>query len=71
MQVSVPSRNGPRVTAHEHPIEEIAAEDHFGFLGVRIPRSKSVADHLLGAKRAKGRVEKSRPGPVLRFRFRY
>jgi hypothetical protein len=45
MQVSVPNRNGPRATALEHPIEDVAAEDHFGFLGVRIPRSKSVADH--------------------------
>ena len=46
MQVSVPDRDGPRATALEHPIEDVATEDHFGFLGVRIPRSKSVADHL-------------------------
>jgi hypothetical protein len=29
----------------EHPIENVAAEDHFSFLAVRIPRSKPVADH--------------------------
>ena len=45
MQVSVPNRDGPRATALEHPIEDVAAEDHFGFLGVRMPRSKSIADH--------------------------
>ncbi len=45
MQVSVPNRDGLRATALEHPIEDVAAEDHFGFLGVRIPRSKSVTDH--------------------------
>jgi len=33
------------VTVLEHPIENVAAEDHFSFLGVRIPRSKPVADH--------------------------
>ncbi len=45
MQVSVPNRDGSRATALEHPIEDVAAEEHFGFLGVRIPRSKPVADH--------------------------
>ena len=45
MHVSLPDRHRPRATALEHPIEDVAAEDHFGFLGVRIARSKSVADH--------------------------
>ena len=45
MQVSVPNRDGPRATALEHPIEDVAAEDHLGRLGVRIPRSKPIADH--------------------------
>jgi hypothetical protein len=31
----------------EHPIENVAAEDHFSFLAVRTPRSKLVADHRL------------------------
>ncbi len=35
----------PRATSLIHPIEDVAAEDHFGFLTVRIPRSKPVADH--------------------------
>jgi hypothetical protein len=33
------------VTVLEHPIENVAAEDHFSFLAVRIPRSKPAADH--------------------------
>ena len=45
MQISVPDRDGPGATALEDPIEDVATEDHFGFLGVRIPRSKSVVDH--------------------------
>ena len=45
MQVSVPNRDGPRATVFEHPIEDVAAEDHFSFLAVRIPRSKPMADH--------------------------
>ncbi len=45
MQVSVLIRDGPRATALEHPIEDVAAEDHFSVLGVRIPRTKPVADH--------------------------
>ena len=45
MHVSVPSRDGPRATAFEHPIEDVAAEDHFSVLRVQIPRSKPVADH--------------------------
>ena len=44
-QVSVPDRHRPWATVFEHPIEDVAAEDHFSVLGVRIPRSKPVADH--------------------------
>jgi hypothetical protein len=29
----------------KHPIEDVAGEDHFGFLGIRSPRSKPIADH--------------------------
>ncbi len=29
----------------EHPIEDVAAEDYFSVLGIRMPRSKPVADH--------------------------
>ena len=45
MHVLAADRDRPRATVFEHPIEDIAAEDHFGFLGVRVPGSKPVADH--------------------------
>jgi hypothetical protein len=45
MHVLVSDRDGPRGTSLVHPVEDVAAEDHFGVLGVRISRSKPVADH--------------------------
>ena len=45
MHVSIRDRDRPRATSLVHPIEDVAAEDHFSVLGVRIPRSKPVADH--------------------------
>ena len=45
MHVSIADRDRPRATRLVHPIEDVAAEDHFSVLGVRIPRSKPVADH--------------------------
>ncbi len=45
MHVSVPDRGRPWATSLVYPIEDVAAEDHFSVLGVRIPRAKPVADH--------------------------